>query len=369
MAISDVVIVGGGIIGLSCADALARQGVIVTVVDAKKPGQASWAAAGMLAPLAESGSPGPFLDLGVQSLRRWPEFAAHLQESSGIAVPIVGPGILRVARTEDEEQALCRAWGWQEATGLPLERLDGARLHSLEPGLSQDIHMAVLSSSEQHVEPRLVLQALEGACLKRGVRRTAQEVIGFRQSGDQIQYVITPAGDIPCGQVLIAGGAWSNTIGAYLGSSLPVAPLRGQILALGPCMPSSLQHTIYTHDAYLVPRQDGRIVVGATEEQVGFETQTTARGINGLLSAAQEIYPALANLSLDSTWTGLRPVSPDGLPILGRIPGWANAHIAAGHGRNGILLTPVTADLIAAAILEDSSLPSAFHPTRFLGAK
>ena len=365
MAISDVVIVGGGVIGLSCAYALARRGIIVTVLDAKKQGQASWAAAGMLAPLAESGSPGPFLDLGIQSLRLWPEFAARLQEASGITVPLVGPGILRVARTEDEEQVLCRAWKWQQATGLLLERLDSASLHSLEPGLSPDIHMAVISFSEQHVEPRLVLQALEKACLKLGVRHIAQKAIGFVHMGDQIKSVTTRAGDISCGQVLIAGGAWSKGIGQQIGFSLPVAPLRGQILALGPGVSSSPQYTIYTHDAYLVPRQDGRIIVGATEEQVGFDTQTTTQGISGLLSAAQEIYPALAQYPLDSMWTGLRPVSPDGLPILGPIPGWINAHIATGHGRNGILLTPVTGELMASALLDNAPLPSTFCPTRF----
>ena len=150
----------------------------------------------------------------------------------------------------------------------------------------------------------------------------------------------------------------------WFGVALPVSPLRGQILSLGPCRPCPVAHTIYTHSAYLVPRADGRIVVGATEEQAGFVPQTTAAGIVSLLTAAAGLAPVLDGAPLDSAWAGLRPVSHDGLPILGRVPGWDNAHVATGHGRNGILLTPVTGEIMARSLLDGTPVPPVFAAAR-----
>ena len=167
---------------------------------------------------------------------------------------------------------------------------------------------------------------------------------------------------------MIAGGAWSDVSTQWLGVNIPVTPLRGQILALGPSTNPLLQHTLYTHGAYLVPRRDGRIVAGATEESVGLDTSTTAHGIAALRSGAEALVPALADQPLQSAWTGLRPLSADALPLIGRVPGWGNVHLATGHGRNGILLAPITGSLMANSILHDAPLPDAFNPARFGGA-
>ena len=164
---------------------------------------------------------------------------------------------------------------------------------------------------------------------------------------------------------VLAAGAWTPALGKWLGFDIPVTPLRGQILALGPQSPAPFSHTIYTHGPYLVPRADGRIVAGATEEWAGFAVATDDAAITGLRAEASALVPVLADWPLHSAWAGLRPVSADGLPLLGRVPGWDNVHVATGHGRNGILLTPITGALMADHLLHDASLPGAFDPARF----
>lgn len=366
MSAPDVIIVGGGVIGLSIAYALAREGASVTVLDAGHPGQASSAAAGMLAPLAESGKPGPFVATALDSLRRWPSFVAQLREDAETPLAILGPGTLRVARTEQEEDALCASLAWQQALGLPLHRLNRAEVRALEPNLGPDVRGAVFSPEERHVEPCVLLAALTDACRRRGVTvRSSVMVTGFAMTASRVTAVQTTAGDVSGGQIVIAGGAWSEGIGRHLGLSLPVRPLRGQIVALGPVAPAPFRHTLYAHGGYLVPRPDGRVIAGATEEAVGFDAGTTTAGLASQVQMAATLIPSLAHSSIHSAWAGLRPVSADALPLLGRVPGWDNVHVATGHGRNGILLTPLTGDLIAAHLLHDVPPPPAFDPRRF----
>lgn len=360
-------ILGGGMIGLSIAWQLSRRGARVTVIDAGHLGQASWAAAGMLAPLAETGTPGPLVDLCLDSLQAYPTFLEALREETDDVPTLYGPGMLRVAVTEEEEGALCRTLSWQQERGLPLERLDGLIVRKLVPGLSPDVRMALLSPQEKHVTPRLLLGSLRQACLRRPMISLLAEttVTGLRVSENRVHTVQTTAGAVPCGQLLITGGAWSGQMGHLLGLSFPVKPVRGQMLSLIPTPSAPFRHTIYGHHRYLVPRAGNQVVVGATEENVGFDTGTTASGIVLLLSAAQSLVPALANAVLESVWTGLRPVSADGLPLLGRVSDWQNVQVASGHGRNGILLTPITSKLMAASLLDGAPPPSAFAPARF----
>nr|MDQ2688306.1 glycine oxidase ThiO [Armatimonadota bacterium] len=363
---SDIVILGGGVIGLSIAWQLSRRGAHVTVIDAGHLGQASWAAAGMLAPLAETGMPGPLVDLCLDSLHAYPTFLEALREETCDAPTLYGPGMLRVAVTATEEDALCRALSWQKERGLPLEWLDSLTVRELEPGISPAVRMALLSPQEKHVTPRLLLGSLRQACLRRPISLlTETTVTGLRLSGDCVHAVQTTAGIIPCGQLLISGGAWSGQVGNLLGLSFPVKPVRGQMLSLTPAPSVPFRHTIYGHHRYLVPRADNQVVVGATEENVGFDTGTTATGVSSLLTAASALVPALTNAAIESVWTGLRPVSADGLPLLGRVPHWQNVQVASGHGRNGILLTPITSQLMAASLLDGAPPPSAFTPARF----
>ena len=362
----DYLILGGGVIGLSLAYHLSRQGVSVTVLDGGEPGQASSAAAGMLAPLAEASEPGPFLDLALNSLRRYPAFVAALRDVNGSDLRLQGPGMLRVARSDAEDAALCRALSWQPPLGLPLHRLTGTEARRLEPGLDGEVQAAVLSPREKHVEPRQLLSALSAACRAQGVElMTHSLATRLEASASRARAVLSGSTRHMFGTLVLAAGAWSRALGQPLAFDVPVTPLRGQILALGPQTPAPFSHTLYTHGAYLVPRADGRIVAGATEEWAGFNVTTDDAAIAGLRAEASALVPALANWPLHSAWAGLRPISPDGLPLLGRVPGWDNVHVATGHGRNGILLTPITGALMAEHLLHDAPLPTAFDPARF----
>ncbi len=330
----DFVIVGGGVIGLSAAFALASEQASVTVLDAGMPGQASAAAAGMLAPLAEAGRSSPSVPLAMESLRRWPSFVDSLQEEVETALCIAGPGMLRVARTEAEDAALCEALGWQRGMGLPLHRLGAAEVHALEPALSPGVCGGVLSPQERHVEPRLLLQALREACLRRGVSIQSQATVTAADTSEaRVVALRTKDAVVTGGAFVITGGAWSKTLGLTLGVHFPVHPLRGQMAALGPLQPLPFQHTIYAHSGYLVPRADGRVIAGATEELAGFDAQTTVTGVSSMIAMANALVPVLAAAPQHSVWAGLRPVSTDGMPLLGGVPGWDNVHVATGHGR------------------------------------
>ncbi len=363
MRSSDIAIIGGGVIGLSIAWRLAAQGATVTVLDSGEPGQATQAAAGMLAPLAECRAPSSLLPLALDSLRRYPDFAAALREQTGMDISLCGPGLLRVARTEDEEDALCRTHSWQRDAGLPLRWLSGDEARVLEPSLCPQVRAAVLSLDERHVPPRRLHRALQAACLQSRVRLLHCTVTEFNCERARVTCVQTAQGRIPCGEVVIAGGAWSAELAARLKAAFPVRPVRGQTVTLRPTVP--LRHTLYSPNGYLVPRPDGTVLAGATEEDAGFDARPTAEGVASLLLSAMSLVPALAEAAWDNVRVGLRPVTPDGMPLLGRVPGWENVSVAAGHGRNGILLAPLTADALADWLLRAAPPPPAFSAARF----
>ena len=367
---SDIVVIGGGVIGLSIACELGRRGASVLVLGQRQKGQASSVAAGMLAPLAEASEPGPFLNLALDSLHRYPDFLATLREESGTDIAACGPGMLRVARTEEEESALCRALSWQPALGLPLHRLTGEEARGLEPALSPSVRAAVLSPAETHLPPHQLLAAFIQVCYRYKVSTQPwTAATGLEFSGGRISAVHTAEGRRPCRAVVLAGGAWNPFLLDWLHFSVPIFPLRGQIMTKQSLREPPLQvpfrHTIYTHGAYLVPRPNGEVIAGATEEKAGYDADTTTEGHQSLHRSALALVPALASLGAGKTRVGLRPMSADGLPLLGRVPGFENAHLAGGHGRNGILLTPITAALMADAILNNAPIPTAFDPARF----
>ncbi len=250
---ADIVVVGGGVIGLSIACELGRRGASVVVLDQWQKGQASPVAAGMLAPLAEANGPGPFLDLALESLRRYPDFLATLREESGTDIAVCGPGTLRVACTEAEEAALCRALSWQPALGLPLHRLTGEEARDLEPALSPAIRAAILSPDETHLPPKRLLAALTQVCCHYDIRTLPwTAATGLEFSAGRVTAVTASGGHFPCGAIVLAGGAWNPFLTDWLGFSVPITPLRGQIMTLGPAAKLPIQHTIYTHGAYLV---------------------------------------------------------------------------------------------------------------------
>lgn len=365
---SDVVVIGGGIIGLSVAWQLARDGVTVTLLERGQVGDgATNASAGMLAPLAEAKDPGPFAKLALASLRAYPEFIEALRRESGVEPESGSPGLLRVALNHEEAEELSLASPWQEQSGLPVEHLTGAGIRDVEPALAETVIAAVRSPKETQYDPPLLVRALATACGRRSVGiEECRPATGLEARSRMVAGVRTATGTVECGSVVIAGGAWSEEIGSWLGASLPVYPVRGQI-ALLRCMPPPMRHTIYAHEGYLVPRADGRVLVGSTAERAGFDARPTAGGIRLLLDQAIALVPSLAEAHLETTWAGLRPGTPDNHPLLGRIPGWENAWAATGHFRNGILLAPITARLMARAILhgEEDPLLTPFTPDRF----
>jgi glycine oxidase len=328
-------------------------------------GQATGAAAGMLAPFAEAGSPGPFFRLGAESLRRWQGFASELSGITEIDCLPKGPGMLRVARSEQEWTALQMEFAWQSLEDDSLRIVSASELTSLEPELNPDILGGILSPREQHTDPAAAAQALRAACVLAGVQIHEGRCAQLSREAGKAAAVVD--GTIyAAGAVLLAGGAWSGVLAEGCGLRVPVRPIRGQICSVEPGrMP--IRHTVYTHSAYLVPKSDGRIVIGATEDDAGFDTTVVDASIHRLRSLADGLLGVLREIPLHSAWAGLRPASADGLPILGKAPGVKGLWIAAGHYRNGILLAPVTADLVADALEfgRDDGIPAAFRPDRF----
>ncbi|BDI31872.1 glycine oxidase ThiO [Capsulimonas corticalis] len=355
-------------IGLSLTVRLAQRGVRVAVVDNHLPGQATHAAAGMLAPLSEASGDGPILELGLASLEAYPDFVEQVAVISKLPLRIEGNGLLRIAQSDDEAKHLKAAFHRRSHLSLPQELLTAEDLREAEPLLSPAIALAVRSPAERHIQPRLLLAALWKAAENLGAEIFASEAVtSILHNGARIQAVQTECRTVPCGQCVLCGGAWSAAAAAMLtGTTLPVTPLKGQIAVLELTGSPLLRHTIYAHSRYLVPRDNGEIVIGATEEpEAGFDAATHPYTISRLRLDAEALVPALSGLPLSSAWSGLRPASPDGLPILGRLPHWDNAHAATGHGRNGILLAPQTADLLTACILDGQDPPQAFSPQRF----
>jgi glycine oxidase len=365
----DVVVVGGGVIGCAVAYWLAKAGARVAVLERDRiAAEASSAAAGMLAPLAEGSAPGPFLDLALASLARFATLADELRGATGIDVELLTPGLLRLA-LEDAEAAECRAsLAWQRDLGLALRWLDGAEVRALEPLVTPDVRGAVYSAAEHQVNPPRLTEALARAASGRGAAfHLGAAVRGLLREGDRIVGVRLADAELRADHVVLAAGAWAAACGDWLGVPIPVEPVKGQMLAVSAppgwsaaskMLPPELGgwggrlcHTLYARDGYLVPKADGTIFVGATVERAGYDRRVTAAGVRDLLGLLPRVAPFLADATFVRAWAGLRPGTPDHLPILGPVPGLEGVSLATGHYRNGILLAPITGELIAQAVL------------------
>ena len=368
----DAVVVGGGVIGLGIAWRAALAGMAVTVVD-EAPGRgASWAAAGMLAPVTEVHyGERPLLSLNLAAAARWPAFAAEVEEASGLPVGYRPGGTLAVARDADDNAALEDLYQFQLRCGLEVERLRSRECRQLEPGLASSIRGGVLASGDHQVDNRALVEALLVACQRAGVRLLEGRVAELAVEGDRVIGVVLGDGArLAAGTVVLAAGCWSGGIGGLAPEALPsVRPVKGQLLYLrGPADQPLCQGNVRGLEVYVVPRGDGRVVVGATVEEQGFDTRVTAGAVGDLLRAALELLPDVAELELAETVVGLRPGSPDNAPMLGPA-GPDGLVVATGHYRNGILLTPVTADAIA-ELLATGRVPemiAPFAPGRFTG--
>ncbi|MDR5708741.1 MAG: glycine oxidase ThiO [Armatimonadota bacterium] len=356
----EVAIVGGGICGLSIGWYLARAGRSVTILEKGQAGLgATAAAAGMLAPYAEA-EPGEewMLPLLRASRDRWVAFAQELEAASGLVVDYRDEGTLVVALDRDDVERLRFLYGFQKRHGLPTEWLSGEEARRMEPYLSHRVAAAIRSPLDHQVDNVKVARALAEAFRRAGGRlRENTEVTRIVVDQGRVLGVRLPHTFLEASWVVLAAGAWSATLPGLPDSVRPpVRPVKGQMLAVQ--MPRDaplLRHVVWGPDAYLVPRRDGRLLVGATVEEKGFDGSLTAGGILQLLRGAWEILPGIEELPLVDTWVGFRPGSRDDAPILGptEVEGLV---LATGHYRNGILLAPITAEVISHYILHGELL-------------
>ena len=359
----NVAIIGAGVIGLGIAWRLALRGVPVAVFDKGASGAgASHAAAGMLAACAEA-EPGEeaLVTLGRASQARWPAFAAELKQASGVDVGLRPEGTLVVALTSDDQARLGHQLVFQQKLGLPLQWISAAETRRREPHLAGKLAGAVFSPEDTQVDNRKLAAALRIAAEAAGASISEHQAVKTisNDAGRVDGIVLADGRKVAADVVVLAAGAWSRSIDG-LAPELrpPVRPIKGQMLALR--MDSTaplLTHVVWAPGAYLVPRLDGRLLVGATVEEKGYDTSLTAGGILTLLEAAWRVVPAVEELPIDEMWVGHRPGSRDDAPILGT--GLIDGLIyATGHHRNGILLTPITADAIAELVLDGAADPA-----------
>jgi glycine oxidase len=374
----DVGVIGGGVIGLACAWRMAQAGARVVLFERGPIGrEASWAAAGMLAPQCEAAHYPPVWDsdeqgsdeqvrraamfaLCVQSRALYADFADELLDVSGVDIELSlsthaagdwrQPGILYIATRDD-----------RAVEAFEAQRGQGQRVEDTTPFAG---HRAVWLPDEGQVENRKLVEALHLAAIRAGVTlHQTDPICEVRLEDDRITHLISQQHDVMCDKVLLCAGSWSNQLGGLPAECLPpVRPVAGQVLSLRGNR--QISHVIYGSDVYLVPRRDGRLLVGATMEETGFHKRLTAGGLLSLLRPACELVPELTECMVEAHWAGLRPATDDGLPILGRTP-LENLFVATGHFRNGILLTPVTAELMTDYILRDAETPVEFSLDRF----
>lgn len=368
----DVIVIGAGLIGLGIAWQALRGGASVLVLERDRRGGSSGTssqAAGMLAPASEA-DPGelPLLELSVASARQYPGFIEALRSDSPLPSGYLGCGTLRVARDRGEAQELERALALRERLGVPGRRLRGSEARALEPSLAPTLRLGAEFPQDHAVDPRALSAALADAVRRRG---------GMIREGARITRIVGAAGraqgveledgeQLRGGQVVVAAGVWSGEIEG-VSDELPLRPVKGQILRLrDPAGPGLLTRVLRLERAYVVPRGDGRYVLGATMEERGFDQTVTAGAVWELLREAGEVLPGSGEWIIDELTAGLRPGTPDNAPIIGhgRLKGllWA-----VGHYRNGVLLTPVTAQLVASLLAGEAPAHdlASFSPTRF----
>ncbi len=367
-AVPSVAVIGGGIIGCATAYELAKRGCRVTLLERGAPGgEASSAAAGLLAPLGDAPEPGPFHRLALESWRLYPGVAAELRDLTGVDVEHMTAGTLYPlghARELDEARARC---GWPLAREFGVEVVEGSELRSLEPALSKDLSAALLVRGDHWINNQRLVTAYALAAAASGVTlRTGAEVSRILVARGRATGVLVGSEPLRTDAVLLAAGAWSGALAASIGLTLPVGPVRGQMLAVSH-VPPVIRRAIHGDAVYLVPRPSGELLIGATVEHTGFVRAVTPDGLGGLIAAAVALVPEIGGCPITRSWCGFRPWAADGLPVLGPWPGVAGLFAATGHFRNGILLAPVTAALLTRCIV-DGETPSSltpFLPDRF----
>lgn len=369
-ALSDAVIVGGGIIGLSVAYELSVQGRTVTLLDRAEIGrESSWAGAGILTPACPSGARDPLDRLRAGSLQLLAEWSDRLREETGIDNGYRRCGGLRIAFDPEGAEALEQEAEGLKRQGVVTEELSPAHLARLEPELSREVVAAFRTPEEAQLRNPWHLKALAVACRRRGARLLAgSPALGFEKQGSRILGVRTNAGPVRGGMFVVAAGAWTSSLLGPLGLTVDVRPIRGQIVLLD-CPLPPLRHIVWSGSRYLVPRPDGRVLVGSTEEDAGFDIRPTAHGVRELLDLSCRLVPSLSSAPFATAWAGLRPATSNRLPLLGRAPGYENLFLASGHFRAGVELSAGSAVALVQSLLGgtpfvplDAFAPSALGP-------
>lgn len=347
----DVIVIGGGVIGLSIAWELAGQGASVRLLEQGQFGQeASWAGAGMLPPGNPELARSPEARLRAESHALWPDWTERLRAETGIDNGYARCGGIEVRLNGSSTELNAEVAAWRsEGVLVETPNLDefGQRFPALHPHVSSGY---VLPELGQVRNPRH-LKALVSACAARGVDlRAGCPVVGFDHSANRIAAARTPAEEHRAAEFVVAGGAWSRELLRQAGHDISIEPVRGQIVLLE-ARPLPFRCVIQSGLRYLVPRADGRILIGSTEEHVGFDKRNTAEAVSDLIDFARGIVPALGAARFERCWSGLRPHATNGLPHIGRLPETANLSVAAGHFRAGLQLSPITAVKVANAIL------------------
>lgn len=368
---ADVAVVGGGVIGLAVARELALRGAgQVTLIERGRLGsEASYAAAGMLAPQAEANAADQFFELACASRDLYPAFADALREETGTDIELERTGTLYLAFTPRDEEELEHRYDWQRRAGLPVERLSAEEAWRREPCLSNSLRSALRFPLDVQVENRRLIAALSTSVEKLDVRLlTETHVKSLIAERGRMLGVETSRGTVHAPVVVLASGAWTSFLAAPDKGLRPVGiePVRGQMLCFE-SNPRLARHVIYSPRGYLVPRLDGRLLAGSTTENAGFEKRVTGAGLHDITAHALEIAPAVGHLALLDSWSGLRPRAEDEWPVIGECTELRGLFYATGHYRNGILLAPQTGALLADEIMTGSVSPltHAFRPDRF----
>jgi glycine oxidase len=380
---ADVVVAGGGVIGTAIAWRAARAGLGVTLVDPERGDAASLVAAGMLAPVSEAlFGEGALLRVNLLAVARFGSFAAELEDATGRQVGLRREGTLAVAYDPGDYAALVRLTAFRRSAGLDAEELDSRACRKLEPFLTPDVHGGVLFAGDWSVDNRRYAAALRAAAAAAGVRVVRDRVTGVLTrdggaAGDRVAGVrLADGGDIGSDRVVVAAGCWTAAITGVPGPArAAVRPVKGQLLRLRhpdgmpPVITHTIRATVRGADVYLVPRADGEVVVGATSEERGPDRTVTAGAVHDLLRDAMSVLPVTSELELAETCAGLRPGTPDNGPVVGEVDGSGpdGLLLATGHYRNGILMSPVTADAIVARLTGQAAAPEwePFAPARF----
>lgn len=369
----DVIIVGGGVIGLSVARELKKRDVERVLIVEKNEvcgAESSHAAAGILAPQAEADRADDFFNLCRQSRDLYPNFAAELLAETGVDIRLDQTGTLYLAFDETDLEEIENRFAWQKAADLPVEKISRDEVFELEPNVSEKVLAALRFPLDWQVENRDLIRALIESLQKQNVSlRCSTKVEKILFENGKAVGIFTDKGKMRAQNVIVASGAWSGAFSEMpfdLRRESVIKPIRGQMLSFA-YREKPMRHIIYTARGYIVPRADNRVLIGATVEDAGFDKSVTGNGLLFLLQTAAEISPKLGNLTVSEIWAGLRPASADSLPIIGEFPEKSGLYFATGHYRNGILLAPLTARLIADKIIEgrDSPFLQIFNLSRF----